>query len=58
MEKVLRGRVIFCRGIKIEEVTTMEATVPFIHIYAGALIVLLGFVLIEIRRLRKNMERK
>jgi hypothetical protein len=36
----------------------MEATVPFIHIYAGAMIVLLGFVLVELRRLRKSMERK
>ena len=36
----------------------MEATFPFIHIYAGAMIVLLGFVLVELRRLRKSMERK
>jgi len=36
----------------------MEATVPYIHIYAGATIVLLGFVLVELRRLRRNMERK
>ncbi len=36
----------------------METAVPFFHIYAGALIVLLGFVVVEIRRLRKSMERK
>ncbi len=36
----------------------MDSAVPFIHIYAGVLIVLLGFVLVEIRRLRKSMERK
>jgi hypothetical protein len=36
----------------------MEAITPFVHIYAGVLIVLLGFVLVEIRRLRKSMERK
>jgi hypothetical protein len=30
----------------------------FFHIYAGIVIVLVGFVLIEIRRLRRNMERK
>lgn len=58
MENVFRGRPIFCRGTKIEEVTTMDSAVPFIHIYAGVLIVLLGFVLVEIRRLRKSMERK
>jgi len=31
---------------------------PFFHIYAGLVIVLVGFVLVEIRRLRKNLERK
>jgi len=30
----------------------------FFHIYAGIVIVLVGFVLVEIRRLRKNLERK
>lgn len=30
----------------------------FFHIYAGIVIVLVGFVLVEIRRLRKSLERK
>lgn len=30
----------------------------FFHIYAGVGIVLIGFVLVEIRRLRKTMDRK
>jgi len=33
-------------------------TDAFFHIYAGITIVLVGFVLVEIRRLRKNLERK
>jgi len=33
-------------------------TDAFFHIYAGIVIVLIGFVLVEIRRLRKNLERK
>lgn len=36
----------------------MDGTAPFFHIYAGVLIVLLGFIVIEIRRLRKNTDRK
>jgi hypothetical protein len=36
----------------------MGAPDPFVHIYAGIVIVLIGFVLVEIRRLRKNTERK
>ena len=30
----------------------------FFHIYAGIVIVLVGFVLVEIRRLRKGLDRK
>ena len=31
---------------------------PFFHIYSGILIVLVGFAVIEIRRVRKSVERK
>jgi hypothetical protein len=30
----------------------------FFHIYSGVMIVLIGFVLIEVRRLRKTADRK
>lgn len=30
----------------------------FFHIYAGIVIVLVGFVLVEIRRVRKGLDRK
>lgn len=36
----------------------MGVAEPFFHIYSAVLIVLLGFVVIEVRRLRKNTERK
>jgi hypothetical protein len=36
----------------------MGAVEPFFHIYSGVLIVLIGFVLVEVRRLRKSAERK
>jgi hypothetical protein len=36
----------------------MSGTDPFFHIYAGIVIVLVGFVVVEIRRLRKNLDRK
>lgn len=36
----------------------MAAPDAFFHIYAGIVIVLIGFVLVEIRRVRKNLERK
>jgi hypothetical protein len=36
----------------------MPLTDPFFHIYAAILIVLAGFAVIEIRRLRKSVERK
>jgi hypothetical protein len=36
----------------------MDAAVPFFHIYSGVVIVLLGFIVVEVRRLRKNAERK
>ena len=36
----------------------MGAVEPFFHIYFGVLIVLIGFVLVEVRRLRKSADRK
>jgi hypothetical protein len=36
----------------------MPGSDPFFHIYAGIVIVLVGFVVVELRRLRRNLERK
>ncbi len=36
----------------------MESAAPFFHLYWGVVIVLLGFITVEVRRLRKNSERK
>jgi hypothetical protein len=36
----------------------MGAVDPFIHIYCGVVIVLLGFIVVEVRRLRKAADRK
>lgn len=36
----------------------MVAPDAFFHIYAGIVIVLVGFVLVEIRRLRKSLDRR
>jgi hypothetical protein len=36
----------------------MGAVDPFIHVYFGVVIVLLGFIVVEVRRLRKTADRK
>jgi hypothetical protein len=36
----------------------MGAVDPFVHIYSGVMIVLLGFIVVEVRRLRKSADRK
>lgn len=36
----------------------MPGSDAFFHIYAGIVIVLVGFVVVEIRRLRKSLDRK
>jgi hypothetical protein len=36
----------------------MGVSDPLFHIYAGVLFVLLGFIVIELRRLRKSADRK